>query len=43
MPPMFLNPEVIYRVQLYNSTWSLIEDVDPYVPRCRSRQRSAGA
>jgi len=32
MPPMFLNPEVIYRVQLYNSTWSLIEDVDPYVP-----------
>lgn len=32
MPPMFLNPEVIYRVQLYNSTWNLIEDVDPYVP-----------
>jgi hypothetical protein len=32
MPPMFLNPEIIYRVQLYNSTWSLIEDVDPYVP-----------
>ncbi len=30
--PMFLNPEIIYRVQLYNSTWSLIEDVDPYVP-----------
>jgi hypothetical protein len=30
--PIFLNPEVIYRVQLYNSTWSLIEDVDPYVP-----------
>jgi hypothetical protein len=32
MPPMYLNPTVIYRVQLYNSTWSLIEDVDPYVP-----------
>jgi hypothetical protein len=32
MPPIFLNPEIIYRVQLYNSTWSLIEDVDPYVP-----------
>lgn len=32
MPPIFLNPELIYRVQLYNSTWSLIEDVDPYVP-----------
>jgi hypothetical protein len=32
MPPIFLNPEVIYRVQLYNSTWSLVEDVDPYVP-----------
>lgn len=31
-PPMFLNPETIYRVQLYNSTWSLVEDVDPYVP-----------
>jgi hypothetical protein len=32
MPPIFLNPETIYRVQLYNSTFSLIEDVDPYVP-----------
>jgi hypothetical protein len=31
-PPIFLNPETIYRVQLYNSSWSLIEDVDPYVP-----------
>lgn len=31
-PPMFLDPEIIYRVQLYNSTWSLVEDVDPYVP-----------
>jgi hypothetical protein len=30
--PIFMNPETIYRVQLYNSTWSLIEDVDPYVP-----------
>lgn len=30
--PIFLNPEVIYRVQLYSSTWGLIEDVDPYVP-----------
>jgi hypothetical protein len=32
MPPIFLNPETIYRVQLYSSTWQLIEDVDPYVP-----------
>jgi hypothetical protein len=32
MPPIFLNPVTIYRVQLYNSTFSLIEDVDPYVP-----------
>jgi hypothetical protein len=32
MPPIFLNPEIIYRVQLYSSTWNLIEDVDPYVP-----------
>jgi hypothetical protein len=32
MPPIFLNPKTIYRVQLYSSTWSLIEDVDPYVP-----------
>ena len=30
--PIFLNPQTIYRVQLYNSSWSLIEDVDPYVP-----------
>lgn len=32
MPPIFLNPETIYRVQLYSSTWSLIEDVDPFIP-----------
>jgi hypothetical protein len=32
MPTIFLNPQTIYRVQLYSSTWSLIEDVDPYVP-----------
>lgn len=32
MPPIFLNPQLIYRVQLYSSTWTLIEDVDPYVP-----------
>jgi hypothetical protein len=32
MPPIFLNPELIYRVQLYSSNWQLIEDVDPYVP-----------
>jgi hypothetical protein len=30
--PIFLNPETIYRVQLYNSNWQLLEDVDPYVP-----------
>jgi hypothetical protein len=32
MPPIFLNPEQIYRVQLYNAAFSLLEDVDPYVP-----------
>ena len=32
MPPIFLNPVTIYRVQLYNATFSLLEDVDPYVP-----------
>lgn len=32
MPPIYLNPQTIYRVQLYNSTWSLLEDVDPYIP-----------
>lgn len=32
MPPIFLNPVTIYRVQLYNSTFSSFEDVDPYVP-----------
>lgn len=30
--PIFLPPNMIYRVQLYNSNWQLIEDVDPYVP-----------
>jgi hypothetical protein len=30
--PIFLNPQTIYRVQLYNQFGSLIEDVDPYVP-----------
>ena len=25
-------PTKIYRIQLYNSSWQLIEDVDPYVP-----------
>lgn len=29
---IFLNPQTIYRVQLYTSTWQLLEDVDPYVP-----------
>jgi hypothetical protein len=32
MPPIFLNPNIIYRVQLYTSGWNLLEDVDPYVP-----------
>lgn len=31
-PPIFLLPTDVYRVQLYNSNWQLIEDVDPYVP-----------
>jgi hypothetical protein len=31
-PPIFLDPDVIYRVQLYNSNWQLIGDVDEYVP-----------
>ena len=30
--PIYLSPQTIYRVQLYSSTWSLIEDNDPYVP-----------
>jgi hypothetical protein len=30
--PIFMNPTTIYRVQLYNAAWQLIEDVDPYVP-----------
>jgi hypothetical protein len=32
MPPIFLVPTEIYRIQLYSSNWQLIEDVDPYVP-----------
>jgi hypothetical protein len=31
--PIFLNPTLVYRVQLYNSVGSLIEDTDPYVPQ----------
>src|SRR5271155_3462066 len=30
--PIYLLPTTIYRVQLYSSTWSLAEDVDPSVP-----------
>jgi hypothetical protein len=30
--PIYLNPQTIYRVQLYTSTWQLVEDVDPYIP-----------
>lgn len=32
MPPIYLNPQLIYRVQLYTSTFQLTEDVDPYIP-----------
>lgn len=32
MPPIYLNPQLIYRVQLYTSGFQLVEDVDPYVP-----------
>jgi hypothetical protein len=30
--PIFMNPQLIYRVQLYNAAGQLLEDVDPYVP-----------
>jgi hypothetical protein len=30
--PIYLDPSVIYRVQLYSSTNVLLEDTDPYVP-----------
>jgi hypothetical protein len=29
---IYLNPQTIYRVQLYNSLFQLIEDVDPFIP-----------
>src|ERR1700722_4446299 len=32
MPPIYLNPQTIYRVQLYTSAFQLVEDVDPYIP-----------
>lgn len=32
MPPIFLVPTTLYRVQLYTSTFQLVEDVDPYIP-----------
>jgi hypothetical protein len=31
--PIYLNPTLIYRVQLYNSVGTLLEDSDPYVPQ----------
>jgi hypothetical protein len=34
--PIFLNPILVYRVQLYSSTGTLIEDVDPYIPQMPS-------
>jgi hypothetical protein len=30
--PIYLNPQTIYRIQLYTSTFQLVEDVDPYIP-----------
>jgi hypothetical protein len=30
--PVYMNPQTIYRIQLYNSAFQLIEDVDPYIP-----------
>jgi hypothetical protein len=32
MQPIFMNPGLIYRVQLYSQFGQLIEDVDPYIP-----------
>jgi hypothetical protein len=32
MPQIYMSPNTVYRVQLYTSTWQLIEDVDPYIP-----------
>ena len=34
--PIYLNPLLVYRVQLYSSTGTLIEDVDPYIPQMPS-------
>jgi hypothetical protein len=34
--PIYLNPQLVYRVQLYSSAGVLIEDVDPYVPQMPS-------
>jgi hypothetical protein len=30
--PIYLNPAIVYRVQLYNANGSLRDDVDPFVP-----------
>jgi len=30
--PIYLNPATTYRYQLYSSTGTLLEDVDPYIP-----------
>lgn len=30
--PIYLNPAIVYRYQLYSAAGALLEDVDPYVP-----------
>src|SRR5215469_5979489 len=31
-PPIYMNPNLVYRVQLYTSANVQLEDVDPYIP-----------
>lgn len=34
--PIYLDPSIIYRVQLYNAAGQLLEDTDPYIPPTQS-------
>ncbi len=40
--PIYLNPAVTYRVQLYSATNVLLEDVDPYIPYLTPTQNQLG-
>lgn len=41
--PIYMNPAITYRYQLYSATAVLLEDVDPYIPAPTPSQAQIGA